>query len=406
METYVARQPILLSDRSLFGYELLFRDGMSNAFPGIDGNTATSKLLTNSYLSIGMERLVGPYKGLINFTGDLLVKGIPQLFPKESLFVEVLEDVKPTRDVVIACAHLKKAGYTLALDDFFYRPGLEPLLGLSSIIKIDFRATPMDEVAALIQNLSRYDVEFLAEKVETYDEFQQAMDMGFVYFQGYFFSKPEIISGTDIPAFKLSYLRLLAEVSKPDVDFAALEKMIIQDVSISYKLLRYMNSAYFQRPSPISTIRDALTFLGAEEIRRFFMLLSAAEMASDKPISLVQNSIIRARFCEILGREARTAGQAGELFTLGLFSLIDAMLDKPMDEIMVDIPLNKALKDALVSGSGELGRVLSFVAAYEQGLWDVCAPIAQDLGVTSAQVAEWYMQSVEMADSITSASLC
>ena len=262
MEVYVARQPVLDKNKRTFGYELLFRGGMTNVFPEIDGDRATSELLSNSFFSIGIEKITGGKKALINFTEELLIRRLPLMFPRDKIMVEVLEDVEPGREVIEACRELVEKGYKMVLDDFFYKPELEPLIALAKIIKVDFIAMPLSEIRNLVVRFAGNGVALLAEKVETHEEFQQALEMGFEYFQGYFFSKPQILKGKDISPSRLTLLQIIAEANKPGFSFDELEKLIRQDVSISYKLLRYINSAYFRRAQEISSMRQAIVLLG------------------------------------------------------------------------------------------------------------------------------------------------
>lgn len=298
MDVYVARQPIFDRKKNIAAYELLFRDSMSNAFPDIDGDVATSKLLTRSFFNIDLDQLTGGKKAFINFTEDLLLKQVPTMFPPEEVVVEVLEDVTPGDAVVRACEQIMQQGYILALDDFIYRDDLTELIALANIIKIDFMLTPQEEVGDMLARLSQHEVEFLAEKIETHEEYQAAREMGFKYFQGYFFSKPEILKSTDIAPSHISLLQLIAELNREDCSMEKLEEMVNIDISISYKLLRYINSAYFRRVQEITSIRQALVLLGENGIRQFVMLVTAAELAADKPNELIKASIIRAKFCQ------------------------------------------------------------------------------------------------------------
>ncbi|MBN1227266.1 MAG: HDOD domain-containing protein, partial [Deltaproteobacteria bacterium] len=269
MDVYVARQPIFKKNKRVYAYELLFRDSLTNTFPDIDGDSATSKVLFDSFLSIGIEKITGRKKAFINFTEDMLLEKAPLIFSKDKIVVEILEDVRPELEVVNACRDITRDGYMLAMDDFNYRPELEPLISISNLIKIDFRSTPYEEIQEDIKRLSRYDAHLLAEKIETYEEFSKALEMGFTYFQGYFFCKPEIIKGKDISASELNILNIMVEANKEEIDFQILEGLIGRDVAISYKLLRYINSAYFKRVRKISSIRQAITLLGERRIRRF-----------------------------------------------------------------------------------------------------------------------------------------
>ena len=399
MKVYVARQPVFKKNKKLYGYELLFRGGMSNAFPDIDGDTATSKLLSNSFFNIGIDQLTGGKMAFINFTQELLVRKIPMMFPIENMMVEILEDVNPNKELVNACLDIFRAGYAIALDDFVFKDELKPLIKLAQIIKIDFMLSPIEEIKRLVNMLKGSKIKLLAEKIETYDEFEMALSMGFTYFQGYFFSKPEILSSKEIIPSKITLLQIVGEANKKDCNFDKLEKLINRDVSISYKLLRYINSAFFKRACEISTIKHAIVLLGEDEIKRFISLVTTAELASDKPDELVRTSIIRARFCELLGLNSSNGTDVSELFLMGLFSLIDAMLDNTMESIMKNLPLSKNIKQALIEANGGLVDYLKFVSYYETANWDQCSSIIAKIRVDEDKIPEFYQDAVNWADS-------
>lgn len=400
MKVYVARQPIFKRNRKIYGYELLFRGGITNAFPDIDGDTATSKLLSNTFFTIGMERVSAGKKAFINFTQDLLVRKYPLMFPRENVTVEVLENVVPDLEVVEACSEIAEKGYEIALDDFVYAESLEPLIKLSRIIKVDFLITPMEMIAEYVEKLSPYHVKFLAEKVETHEVFQQALDMGFSYFQGYFFSKPQILQSRDVAPSKINLLQLMVETNKEDMEFEDLEKIITRDVSLSYKLLRYINSAYFRRLREISSIKQAIVLLGQEGIRSFISLIIMAKLASEKPVELLRSSIIRARICELLGKGSRFPVDPSELFTLGLFSQIDAILDQQMEKLMEKLPLSEPIKRALINHDGHLTHFLDLVKSYETGDWKAFSEAVPKVGIEEEKVPEYYLDAIGWADSV------
>lgn len=399
METYVARQPIFNKSKKIFGYELLFRDGMFNLFPDVDGDTATSRVLSSSFFLIGTEKITGGRRAFINFTQDLLVKKIPLMFPREKTVVEILEDVEPQEDVINACQEMADKGYCLALDDFFFRPEYMPLVSLAKIVKIDFRLTPPEEISELVKKLSHNDVDLLAEKVETHEEFQKALEMGFVYFQGYFFSRPQILKGRDIPTFRITLMQIMAEINREDFQFDELEKFVSRDVGISYKLLRYINSAYFSRMKNISSIKQAIVLLGEHELRRFLSLTAMTKLASEKPDELVRASIIRAKFCELMGGRGGLMVKPSALFTLGLFSLIDAIMDDSMENLMEKVPLSEGIKNALIYGRGELNHYLRLAVCYEKGDWEGVAKMAGILGLEEEDLPRYYTDSIYWADS-------
>ncbi|MCP3952147.1 MAG: HDOD domain-containing protein [Desulfobacterales bacterium] len=398
MDVYVARQPIFDRKKNIAAYELLFRDSMSNAFPDIDGDVATSKLLTRSFFNIGIDQLTGGKKAFINFTEDLLLKQVPTMFPAEEVVVEVLEDVTAADEVVRACEQITQKGYVLALDDFIYRDDLTKLIALADIIKIDFMLTPLDEIREMLLRLAEYDVEFLAEKIETYEEYQVSREMGFKYFQGYFFSKPEILKSTDIAPSHISLLQIVAELNREDCRMEKLEEMVNVDVSVSYKLLRYINSAYFQRVQEITSIRQALVLLGENGIRQFIMLVTAAELAGDKPNELIRASIIRAKFCELLGKTAGEGVDPAELFLVGLFSMLDAMLDASMDAIVEQLPFSESVQKALVDRKGVLADYLDLVTAYESGDWKACRELGCLITISEEVLPASYAAAVGWAD--------
>ena len=268
MEIFVARQPIFDQQQQVYGYELLFRSSLDNVFSHPDPNQASAQVMTDGLSLLRMDTLTNQKKAFINIPHDILVDGYVTLLPQETTVVEILETVDPTPQVIAACEKLKDAGYTLALDDFVYEERFEPLVRLADIIKIDVLATPKEQWPVLLKQLAPQRVHFLAEKVETREVYQEACTMGFFYFQGYFFSKPEIISNKDVLGFKLHYLELLQQILKQELDYDQLEDIIKRDLSLSYKLLRYTNSAAFPFRRKIDSISHALALLGEREFRK------------------------------------------------------------------------------------------------------------------------------------------
>ena len=370
---------------------------MSNAFPGLDGNIATSSLLSSSFFTVGIEKISGGRKSFINFTEELLIRGTPTLFPHNKIIVEILETVQPTEKIIEVCKGLLSKGYSLALDDFVYAQKFEPLIELSKIIKVDFRLTPLDEIEKMVKYLSKYSCKLLAEKIETYDEFKKALSMGFVYFQGYFFAKPEVLKNKEIPLSKLAILQLIADVNTAVFDVAALEKLINQDVSISFKLLTYLNSSFFSRLQPISSIRQAIAFLGERDFKLFVSLIATSRLADNKPDELIRTSIIRARFLEHIGQEVKMAGS--EFFMLGLFSLLDAMLDNSMEYLLSKLPLTEQVNAALILRTGELFPFLRLAETYESGNWSDFESAQEKLGISGEKVIQFYIDALGWADS-------
>jgi c-di-GMP-related signal transduction protein len=400
MNIYVARQPIFDIKKCIFGYELLFRADIANFFPEIQGDSATTKLLSNSFLNIGIEKIAGSNLAFINFTQDLLLQQLPLMFSQDRLVVEILEDVQPEKDVIEACQEIALNGYIIVLDDFFYKPSMEPLIEVADIIKIDVKATPLEEIGDLVKKMTKKGVDLLAEKVETHEEFKKAFEMGFRYFQGFFFSKPEVLKGKEISSSQMQLLEIMAEVNKTEFEFSRLEKMIVRDASISYKLMRLINSAYFKRAKEISSIRQAIVMIGEVGIRRFLSLISMAGLAGNKPDELIRVSLVRAKFCELLGNNHGSSVDTSELFTLGLFSLIDAIMDDSMENLMAQIPLSSKIKEVLISRTGDLNGYLSLIESYEKGDWGEIEQATNVLGIDENDLPRCYMESLGWADSL------
>jgi c-di-GMP-related signal transduction protein len=399
MDAHVARQPIFDRRKKISGYELLFRDQSAKYDPNVDGDVATSTVLSNSYFSIGMDSLVGGKKSFINFTESLLVQKYPLLLPNDTTVIEILENVNPTAELVAACDEMARKGYSFALDDFTYAPELQPLIDLAEIIKFDFRLSSMDEIQSYLKQIQhRDDIVLLAEKVETYDEFRQAVDMGFNLFQGFFFCKPELVTGKEIPGSQLALLQILAEVNQPEFDIEKLENLITPDVSLSYKLLRYINSAFFAKAQRISSIQQALVYMGAAEIRRFVSLVAMSNLAKGKPGELLRTACIRGKFCELIGGMVKDQIKPAELFTLGMFSLIDAILDQPMGKVMKELPLGADINSALVQRKGKLSGYLFLTETYEKARWDQMQKICRVMKVPEEKLPDLYREACEWSN--------
>ncbi len=396
MDIFVARQPIFLKNKSVAAYELLFRDSMENFMPANqDGDRATSSILSRSFMNLGFDAVSGGKKVFINFTENLLIKQIPTLFPPERAIIEILEDVRPTPAVLEACRELKRKGYSLALDDFIFDMEMAPFFDIVDIIKIDFMGVPLETIKLKISSIPR-SIKLLAEKVETWEEFRAGIDMGFVLFQGYFFSKPEIIKGKELSASTTSLIQIVSEINKNDPDLDKIVSIVSKEVMISYKLLSLINSAYFKRLVEITSIRQALNYLGQVEFRRFISVILMSNLAQDSTMELAVLSCLRARFCELIAEQAGKRSQ--EAFTLGLFSLIDAMLGKTVEDVMNLLPLSSDIKNALISNEGPLSEILSIAIEFEKGNFNKVEKLALELQISYEEIPGIYKDSVAWAD--------
>ena len=395
VESFVARQPIFDTQQQVFGYELLFRSGMKNVFTNTDPDQATSKVISDSYFLLGIPTLTGGKRAFINITRDVLLNEYVYLIPKESVVVEILETVEPDAEIVAACQKLKQAGYLLAVDDFVYDEKYNALLKLVDFIKIDFLATKGEGRKTLVDQYASSGVRFLAEKVENPDEHKEALDLGYSYFQGYFFCKPTIISGKDIPAYKLHYLKILQEIHRPEIDFRKLGEIIKIEISLSFKLLRYINSAYFGLRNKIASITQALTLLGENEVKKWISLIALASMGQDKPEELIVQAMIRAKFCESLGASVGFVQRTDNLFLMGMFSLIDTVLSRPLAEILREIPIADEIKDALLGEKNRLRDIYEFALICEKGDWDKLPDQTAKVGIKEARAYQLYLDALK-----------
>jgi EAL and modified HD-GYP domain-containing signal transduction protein len=395
MNTFVARQPIFDMNQKAYGYELLFRSGLDNVFRHTDPDQATSKVITDSFFLLNIDSLTGGKRAFINITRDILLEEFLYLIPKERIVVGILENVAPDGEVVAACEKLKRAGYLLAMDDFVYDDRYRPLIELTDFIKVDFLTTEKGVRSGLVQEFGPSGVRFLAEKVETLEMLEEARKAGYTYCQGYFFSKPKIFSGKDIPGFKLHYLSVLQEIHRPELDFGRLSEIIRREVSLAFKLLRYINSAFFGLRNKISSLKQALLLLGEKEIRKWITLVTLATLGEDKPEEVVTQSILRAKFCESLAPFTGLFHRSEDLFLMGMFSMIDAILDRPLSEILLEIPITEDIKKALLGEENRLGEVYRYALSYEKGEWNKLSEQGLRLGIDEGRVTRLYVNAVE-----------
>jgi len=366
---YLARQPILNRARELFAYELLFRNGIQNSCDGMDLEFASTSVLDTSFL-IGFEKITAGHPMFINCPRDFLLRDYVSLFPPKSVVIEILENIKPDQDVVEACRRLRQAGYSIALDDFVDSPDWAPLVALADIIKVDFRLTDRKEQAAIVSRYAGRKIRMLAEKVEAQEEYAAGMQMGYSLFQGYFFCRPEMMQHRDLPSFKLAYLELLRAATAPEFDIRELASKIKHEASLTFRLLRYLNSAAFGLRSEIHSVPHALSMLGERELRKWIAVVSVGVLADGKPDELMTVPLVRGRFCELLAPLAGIAEQANDLFLMGLLSVMDAILDQPLDSILADLPVRSEIKEALVARTGLYWQLLEIATAYERADWE------------------------------------
>jgi EAL and modified HD-GYP domain-containing signal transduction protein len=395
MFAYIARQAILNENKELYAYELLFRDGEDNCFPDISPDEATSKILTDSHLDLGLEDISAGKPVFINFHQDTLLHRFPTSLDPKKVVIEVVETVKPTPELVQACKTIKELGYTLALDDHDFDPQWDVLLPYVDIIKVDI--VECDE-QTLIDNIGKYvnsKIKLVAEKIETMQDFEKYRDMGFDYFQGYFFARPEIIKQKKLPTSKLSLIELIGVSTAAEFDVDKVSSIIERDVSLSYKLLRFINNPLVYKTNGISNLRHALNYMGQVEVKKFIALLALANLGDNKPVELIHLSLVRAKFCDLVGQAKSLSNNPPTGFLVGLFSLLDSLLDQPMQGIVEKLPIGENIKAALCGDENELRQYLALIRAFERGYWKGVANISDQLSLELKMSQAFYNESLK-----------
>lgn len=402
MDVFVARQAIMNRRNNVVAYELFFRDGPNNVFPKIDAHEATSKLIARTHFNKGISPVTYGKRALINFSEESILKRVPHLLPRDEIIIEVLETVTPSDEVYQACAELYRAGYTIALDDFVYKPEWFRFLKLTKLLKFDIMATPLDKIAPLIVKLrDQSNIKLLAEKVESEAEYKQAKALGFHFFQGYYFAKPEMHKSRTTQSNEHLLMLLYREAVKPELNYKAITNLLEKDSSLTYKLLCYINSGSFPLKTTISSVKQALTYLGDSQLRNLLSLFVTAILASKKPLELANMCIIRAKFCELIAQKVAPS-QSENAFLAGLFSLLDAILDSDMESVLSRIPVSEEISEVLLDKDDKCQSTIAIslrvAKLLEQGHWHLTQLESQKLNLEHVLVDKYYTQAIKWAD--------
>ena len=397
-EKFIARQPILDTRLQVFAYELLFRGGPQNSFQPFAN--AASSVIADSITLFDLDMLTGHARAFVNVDEMALRLGAPRLLPADRIVVEILETVRPTEEILGACRELRSAGYQLALDDFVDSEEIAPLVEFASFLKIDFQMFDARTRRALARKYTDNNIGLLAEKVETESEFREARELGFSYFPGYFFCKPSMVETREIPGNKTIQLQLLAAVAAPELRFDIIEKLLKQEPSLLYRLLRYLNSPILGLRSEVRSVRHAMVVLGENEFRRWGSIFAIISMSVGKSPELIRTALTRAFFCEEFSAAAGLREKDSSLFLMGLLSITDALLDKPMREVLKSLPVIQEVKIALCGGTNRVRDVYELVLALERAEWIRLSDIAARIGCDEGKIPDCYLSALLRATSI------
>jgi EAL and modified HD-GYP domain-containing signal transduction protein len=396
MDIYVARQPIFNSKMGLYGYELLYRRSEKNYFEGGDQSGATKELVYNTFLVIGLNKLTDGTVGFINFTQDLLEKEVARILPKDQVVIEILETVQASDKVVAACKNLKELGYTIALDDFVFNrtdQDYTPLIELADIIKIEF---PSADKQAQKELLSRYKnkITFLAEKVETREEYKEAVEMGYELFQGYFFSKPMMVKSKEIGMLNVHLIQIMQELYREDPDFTVIADIIQKDLGLSFKLLKMANSIYFGGKYTIKSLTHAVIRLGIVEMKHWISIMLLRDFENEENTELIKMCLLRGKVLELISSDLEQKQSETEFFLTGILSSIDVIVGENMEKILNSLPLSHEVKDALLGKQVYLKECLDCVLAYERFEFDEAKENLAKLNITLDRYMELYVEGL------------
>lgn len=398
MTFFAARQPILDLDRNVFAYELLFRDSMENVFPDTDQDAATAKMIDELQHNLGLTNLAKNKLAFVNFTYSSLAQGFPFLLPKEQVVVEILETALPDEQLLAICVNLKEQGYRIALDDYQHHEKWLPFLSIVDIVKVDFQLstpTQVAEISKICQNFPS--ISLLAEKIESYEEFRCATDLGFCYFQGYFFSKPEVITRKSFAPSQLALANLISLVSQPTPDPVRMLNAIKSDINLSYKLLHFSRSMMETKHQTITDIEQTLKVIDGSQLQRFVLMLLTAQVSDTKPAELTLLANNRAYFCEQVCCLTEFSELKASAFLVGMLSLLGAMLDADIEELMAELALSDKIKGALLNDGGPLSIQLHLCVQFEQGNWTEAKKAADKLNITMQQANECYIKAIRLS---------
>jgi EAL and modified HD-GYP domain-containing signal transduction protein len=369
MFAFIARQPILDRDKEVFAYELFFRDGKNNCYPGVERDEATTKPIAKNYQTLSLNDISCSKKSFINFQSETLMSGLPASLDPENVVVELIAGQSDDSSLLDMCKHVKNMGFKIALEDRLFKPSWNEFLPYFDMLKVNSNHEDLDFLAKNVNQFIDADVQLIADKVETQENFNIFINMGFDYFQGYFFAKPESVSNENLPTSKLTLVELMGASSSESFDVESVNSVIEHDVGLSYMLLRFINNPTINKRYKITSLRHALNYMGEVEIKKFIALLALANLSDDKPLELLHLSLVRAKFCDLVGAEKNIGSNPPTAFLVGLFSMLDALLDQDMESLIEKLPLVDEVKEALCGGQNDLSVYLMLVRAFESGNW-------------------------------------
>jgi EAL and modified HD-GYP domain-containing signal transduction protein len=405
VDCYLGRQPILDRGWNVAGYELFFCSSQANFCDSTDDVSNTSQLIVNAVLGVGLDRLLGGKPAFINFDRTLLLGNWTTLLPPDRVVIEIRETVAPDQDVLTVCSKLQQQGYALALQNCLDNARTEALAPFVDILKVDFHQTSPADQEMAARRYQKLKIRMVAGNVETESEFRRASQLGYDYFQGFFFASPTVLHTARVPASQINGLRLMTQVQREELDFGAIEELIRHDISFSHSLLTYLNSAAFHWAGRIQSVRQGLLMLGSDEIRKWVSMASLSSLAQNRPPVLMAQVLMRGRFCEVIAGAAKLSMGDSDPFLLGMFSLLGAILQRPLEGILDDLNIGRNIRNALLGAGGEadpLSMVLGIVKSYERADFREVDAAARVIGMSPGALSACYLESLSWVETVFS----
>jgi c-di-GMP-related signal transduction protein len=401
MRAFIARQPIFDRKNNVVAYELLFRDSCENFYSSIDDNKATLNVIANSFCEFDFKTVTDNKMAFINFTEDLLKDEIATILPSEYVVIEILENIEPTDEIVDSCKKLKEQGFTLALDDFVFDKKYIKLIKIIDIIKVDFLITKGNDRKTIFNLLKVNDkIKFLAEKVETIEEYNEAISYGYTYFQGYYFSRPTILSTQSLSYNKNAALKILQLINDKDFNFGELEALILKDVGLSYKLIKLINSSAYCLKNKVNSVKYAIVLIGENELVKWLCVVLLNDLKDDNPYELIKVSLLRAKFCELICNMGVYKETNFLAYMTGLFSVMDSILKCPMELVIKDLYICDEIKEALLGKENTLNIMLKLAISFSKGEWKEAKVLADKIELDIGKVSDAYLEALKWADNI------
>jgi EAL and modified HD-GYP domain-containing signal transduction protein len=400
MFAFIARQPILDRNKEVFAYELFFRDGKNNCYPDVERDEATSKLIAKNYQTLRLDDISCSKKSFINFQPETLINGLPTSFDRDNVVVELIAGKSDVSSLLNMCKHVKNMGYKVALEDCDLKPKWNEFLPFVDMLKVNTNHENIDSLAKNVDRFIDANVRLIAEKVDTQDSFNIYRDMGFDYFQGYFFARPESVSNENLPTSKLKLVELIGASSSESFDIENINSVVEYDAGLSYMLLRFINNPSVNKRYKITSLRHALNYMGEVEIKKFIALLALANLSDNKPLELLQLSLVRAKFCDLLGNEKNIGSNPPTAFLVGLFSMLDAILDQKMEVLVKKLPIVDEVKEALCGEQNNLFLYLALVKAFESGNWLKVIRISKILEIEQKLLHSLFNEAILWGNSV------